>query len=263
MLLTYRVVSVMLWYMNPLSLDLLQGRSSGGVVAVGSDTFCLITSFHLSSLIDPVRSSQRKSFWIIIASLVVLFFFLFFFLICFDSCFNIETLKRGISIFSFFFFFFFSFGSHLEGKFPRCTFKAIIRILQNVAHILLTNQAHDTAPAENISMTPFKFLERLFKEDVNVEASTPKLNCSTSSMFLAFVPSLWKSHTTKRGSTLCDLHKTTRKWLSCFTEHKSFILYQHCMHRVFVFFPLSVSHPLPIYEHLFCTFVVWCGSGVV
>lgn len=61
-----------------------------------------------------------------------------------------------------------------------------------------------------------------FKEDVNVEASTPKLNCSTSSMFLAFVPSLWKSHTTKRGSTLCDLHKTTRKWLSCFTEHKIF-----------------------------------------
>lgn len=69
-----RVVSVMLWYMNPLSLYLLQGRSSGGVVAVGSDTFCLISSLHLSGLIDPVRSSQRKSFWIIIASLVVLFF---------------------------------------------------------------------------------------------------------------------------------------------------------------------------------------------
>ncbi len=27
----------------------------------------------------------------------------------------------------------------------------------------LTDQAHDTAPAENLNKTPFKFLERLFK----------------------------------------------------------------------------------------------------
>lgn len=146
----------------------------------------------------------------------------------------------------------------MRGKFPCCMLKQASGFYKT----LLIDQAHDTAPAENINTTPFKFLEHFFfKEDLSVEASTPKLNFYTSLMFLAFVASLWKPHTTKRGSTLCDLHKTTRKWLSCFTEHKSLILYQQCMHRVFVFF-LFLSRTRSLFTSIFffcCTF----GSGRV
>lgn len=68
------------------------------------------------------------------------------------------------------------------GKCPCCTLKQSSGLYRTP----LTDQAHDTAPAENLNTTPFKFLERLFKEDVDVEASTPKLNFSTSSTFMAF-----------------------------------------------------------------------------
>lgn len=100
--------------MNPLSLDLLQGRSSGGAVTVGSDTFCLITPLHLSALIDPAQVILNYRCFPG-CPVFFLFFCLFFFSL--NSCFKIETLKRGISPFSFLF------GSHLEGKFPRCTLK--------------------------------------------------------------------------------------------------------------------------------------------